>query len=588
VKFRILGPLDLANGAGPVPLDAPKHRTLLGVLLLHPNEAVSSERLIDELWGERPPTTATKVLQTYVSQLRRVVGADAIATRPPGYLLRVDEQALDVTQFRKLYAEGRRFASDGDHRRASERLREALALWRGPPLADVVFQSFARNEIERLEEERLSALMDLIDCELALGEHESVVQELEGLVRQHPLRERLRAQLMLALYRAGRQVDALAAYQDGRRTLVEELGLEPGRKLQELERAILLHDLALDVSTARVGALEGGARARRRLGWRKAILVAAVGLAVALGLAFGLDSRREPSLRLEPNSVGFIDATSGRVSKSFSVGRAPAALTVANHSLWIANYRDQTVTRIDRTTGHSVTIAVRGHPTGIAGTRKTIWVWTLEGLLVPIDPRYDSAGKPVSLAAEIVGARSAEGRITAGGGLLWISAPGTTLIRFDAANTRKRPPRIVPDEGVQGAIAYHDGQLWVGGAYEVFPIAAKTRIPGTGATVGVVRDLAFGSDSLWVLSGGPAHAGGVVQRLRRIDPHTRLVQATIPVGGDPVAVAVAADSIWVAARADGMIERVDPDQNRVVEKIRVGAKPVALAPDSDGVWVAAR
>src|SRR5262249_10518363 len=162
----------------------------------------SSERLIDELWGERPPPTATKVLQTYVSQLRRVVGADAIATRPPGYLLRVGEEALDATQFRQLFAEGRLLASNGDLKGASACYREALALWRGPALADVVFESFARNEVERLEEERLSTLMDLIDCELALGEHEEVVQELEALVRQHPLRERLRGQLMLALYRS--------------------------------------------------------------------------------------------------------------------------------------------------------------------------------------------------------------------------------------------------------------------------------------------------------------------------------------------------------------------------------------------------
>src|SRR6266542_3247475 len=181
MKLRIHGPLDLASDAGPFALDAPKQRALLGVLLLHPNEAVSSERLIDELWSERPPATATKVLQTYVSQLRRLVGTDTIATRPPGYLLRIDEETLDATQFRRLVAEGRRLARNGDHKRASARYREALALWRGPPLADVVFESFARNEVERLEEERLGALMDRIDCELALGRHDEVVQELETL-----------------------------------------------------------------------------------------------------------------------------------------------------------------------------------------------------------------------------------------------------------------------------------------------------------------------------------------------------------------------------------------------------------------------
>jgi predicted ATPase/DNA-binding SARP family transcriptional activator len=247
VEFRILGPLDVANGAGPVLIGASKPRALLGVLLLHPNEAVSSERLIDELWGERPPATANKVLQTYISQLRRLLGADTIATRAPGYLLRIDEQALDATRFRRLVGEGRSLVGGGDHQAASERYREALALWRGPPLADVGFESFARSEVERLEDERLAAAVDLTDSELALGHHEEIIPDLETHVRQHPLHERLRAQLMLALYRSGRQADALNAYQDTRRTLVQELGLEPGRELQELEKAILTHDPVLDL-----------------------------------------------------------------------------------------------------------------------------------------------------------------------------------------------------------------------------------------------------------------------------------------------------------------------------------------------------
>jgi DNA-binding SARP family transcriptional activator/DNA-binding beta-propeller fold protein YncE len=595
MRFRILGPLDLTNGAGPVSLDAPKQRALLGVLLLHPNEAVSSERLIDELWGERPPATAAKILQTYVSQLRRLVGAGTIATRPPGYLLRIDEEGLDATQFRRLAAEGRRLAASGDHERASTLYREALALWRGPPLADVVFESFARNEVERLEEERISVVIDLIDCELTLCRHEEVVQELETLVRQYPLRERLRAQLMLALYRSGRQADALSAYRDGRRTLADELGLEPGRELQELEKAILIHDPSLDTTTPPARAPARRPRPRWALRWRAAALVAAIGLALALALAFGLSARRQPSPRLAPNSVGLIDAKSGRVTSSFPVGRAPSALTVADNSVWVANYRDATVTRIDRATGHSVTIPVGGHPTGIAALGDAVWVWTLEGLLVPIDPRYDSAGKPLSFAAEIAGARGSEigpqtlgGRVTAGAGFLWIAAPPTTVIRVDAATPRNRLPPIVPDEGVQGAISYHDGQVWVAGAYEVFPITAETGIPDTGASVGVVRDLAFGAGSLWVVSGGPAHVGGVSQALRRLDPHTGLVQATIPVGSDPVAVAVAGGSVWVAARTDGTIERVDPKTNRVVDTIAVGAKPIALAPEDDGVWVAVR
>jgi DNA-binding SARP family transcriptional activator len=246
MEFRILGPLEVADRERAIAFEAAKQRALLGLLLLHPNEVVSRERAVGELWGERPPATATKVLQTYVSQLRRALGAGLITTRAPGYLLEIEEEQLDAGRFRRLVAEARRLAASGERAEADVLYREALALWRGPPLADVAFESFARNEVGRLDEERLDALRSRIDCELALGQHEQLVTELEALVRQHPLRERLRGQLMLALYRSGRQADALAAYQDARRTLVDELGLEPSRELQGLEKAILIHDATLD------------------------------------------------------------------------------------------------------------------------------------------------------------------------------------------------------------------------------------------------------------------------------------------------------------------------------------------------------
>ncbi len=588
MKFRILGPLDLASDAGPFALDAPKQRALLGVLLLHPNETVSSERLIDELWGERPPATATKVLQTYVSQLRRIVGADTIETRPPGYLLRIDEQELDATQFRRLFAEGRRLAADGDLERAGARYREALALWRGPPLANVVFESFARNEVDRLEEEHLSAVMDLIDADLALGHHQEVVQELETLVRRHPLRERPRAQLMLALYRSGRQADALAVYQDGRRVLVEELGLEPGRELQELEKAVLTHDPALDAPPSPApprGPLTQRS-STRVIRWRATALVLATGLALALVLAFALGGRHKAFTKLAPNSVGFVDARSGQLTRSFSVGRAPRALELMGDSVWVANFRDSTITRIRRETGSTVTIPVGGHPTDLVGYASTIWVVTLENSVVPVDPRYDQARAPLALGIGGFGQRGSReaARITAGGGYLWITAPGTTVIRIDPANARDPLP-IVPDSGARGPIAFRGDEAWVAGADDVFPIAARSGIPGDAVNVGGVRGLAFGADSLWVVSGGPGHIGGVRQALR-VDMDSRLIQTTIATGSDPVAVAGGASSIWVASRSEKRIYRVDPAENRVVDTLRLGSSPVALAADDNGVWVA--
>jgi sugar lactone lactonase YvrE len=251
----------------------------------------------------------------------------------------------------------------------------------------------------------------------------------------------------------------------------------------------------------------------------------------------------------------------------------------------VANYRDETVTRISRSTGSSVTIAVQGHPTGITALRDRVWVWTLERALVAIDPRFDSAGHPISLTAEIAGALNPGGEITAGQGYLWVAAPLTTVIRVGAMDGRN-PHAIIPDGGVEGAIAYRSGELWVAGVAGVFPISAKTGTSGLGSNVGMVQDLAFSNRGLWVVSGAPGHLHDIAQALRRIDPETGIPIATIAVGNDPVAVAAAGGSIWVASRSDGMIERVDPTKDRVVARITVGSKPIAIAPDGDGVWVA--
>jgi DNA-binding SARP family transcriptional activator/tetratricopeptide (TPR) repeat protein len=248
MEFRILGPLDVIEGDRVVDTAGAKHRALLAMLLLHPNQVVSLERLIDALWEDEPPETAQKALQVYVSQLRKALGKDRVQTQAPGYRLRVEEDELDLARFQRLVEDGR--------------LKEALAVWRGPPLAEFASERFAQSEIARLEELRLACLEQRIDHDLGSGRHAEVVGELEALVAEHPLRERVRAQLMLALYRSGRQAEALAAYQSGRHTLVEELGIEPGRPLRELERAILEQDPSLDFVSAGKGASEATAESR--------------------------------------------------------------------------------------------------------------------------------------------------------------------------------------------------------------------------------------------------------------------------------------------------------------------------------------
>lgn len=244
MKFRVLGPLEVRDGDRVIELGAGKQLSLLGVLLLHANEAISVARLVDELWGGRPPARSVKLVQGYVSMLRKRLGADRLLTRPPGYLIRVEEGELDSSEFERLVAEARAEPPE----RAGTRLRQALALWRGPALADVRFEDVAASEAERLNELRLAALLDRIEADLALGGHADLVGELEALVAAHPLSERLRGQLMRALYGSGRQAEALAAYRDARRTLIDELGINPSRELQALERAILNQDPVIGVA----------------------------------------------------------------------------------------------------------------------------------------------------------------------------------------------------------------------------------------------------------------------------------------------------------------------------------------------------
>ncbi len=233
MEFRILGPLEVFENGQQIDFGGAKQRALLAILLLRANEVVSTDRLIDALWEEEAPETGRKALQVYVSQLRKVLGKERLQTKPPGYLLRVEQDELDLERFQRLAGEGKP--------------KEALALWRGQPLPEFVYQRFVQAEIARLEELRLGCLEQRLETDLGQGRHAAVVGELEGLVREHPLRERLRGQLMLALYRSGRQAEALGAYQDARRALTDELGIEPGRSLRELERAILQQDPELDL-----------------------------------------------------------------------------------------------------------------------------------------------------------------------------------------------------------------------------------------------------------------------------------------------------------------------------------------------------
>jgi DNA-binding SARP family transcriptional activator len=287
LEFRLLGPVEVVTDGRPVSLPAAKPRALLAALLLSSNRVVSVDRLIDDLWGDQPPETATKALQGYVSQLRKVLGPDRLLTKPPGYSIRVEEGELDLERFERLLIEGRELLAAGDSKAAAERLAEALELWHGAPLAEFS-EPFARDAGARLEDARLAALEERIEADLALGRHARLIPELEELVAREPLQERLRAQLMLALYRSGRQADALELYRRTRETLSDELGIEPSLELQELERRMLQHDPALERARTPARETDQGASvplARRPQFLVLAALVLAVIAAVVAAIA---------------------------------------------------------------------------------------------------------------------------------------------------------------------------------------------------------------------------------------------------------------------------------------------------------------
>jgi DNA-binding SARP family transcriptional activator/DNA-binding beta-propeller fold protein YncE len=575
VHYRILGPLEVVVDGTAKPLGPAKERALLGILLLHANQVVSTERLVDELWGENPPRSAPKVVQVYVSQLRKRLDASAqITTQPPGYVVTVGADDLDAVRFERLVAEARALADAGDPAAAVDRFDSALDLWRGPVLADVIFESFAANEAERLEELRVAALADRIDCELARGRHDLVVGDLETLVAEHPLRERFRAQLMLALYRAGRQADALAVYQEGRRRLVDELGIEPGSALQQLERSILRQERALEPP-----ARADEQRPRRRRALTAAVLICAV---VGTG-AFALVTRSPDSrLMLEPRSVGKIDEKGNTIVGEIAVGSRPAFIAADKRTVWVAG-REGTLSRIDASRMRVVTTRpLDAQPSGLTLGANALWVGDARrNSVVRVDLAHDAVSDRLPLAqpsarAALLG--SVAPSLAFGDGSLWVSRGQTNVLRLNP-RTHRVLGDIRPSRGAGGAIAFGEDALWVGGSNAVSRVSpVLSRVMSTIRLEAMPVALAAGHGSIWVAL---ATAGKVA----RVDTETEAVE-TIPVGGAPTALAVDRAAVWVVVPSEGAVLRIDPDRNAVVARIVTGATPTAVAVAGDSVWVA--
>jgi DNA-binding SARP family transcriptional activator/streptogramin lyase len=566
MEFRILGPLEVVDGGHAVALQRGKQLALLAYFLLHPNELVSADRLIDALWGERPPPTAAKILQNAVSQLRRALGEDRIVTQPPGYRFLLESGELDLHRFEELAQQGRL-------KHDAQALRDALAIWRGEPLSNLRDEPFAQHAARRLEEARLSVLEDRIDADLAAGRDAVLVPELEQLISREPLRERPYGQLMLALYRDGRQAEALETYQRARKMLSQEVGLQPGPQLQELERRMLNQDPAL-APTRPSGAIPSLRRNRRFFLLAGSTLVGVA--ALALGLVLTSGDAKSPVV--VPDSLVKIDPKTNKVVDVIRVGRLPVATALAGDFVWVINTADSTLTRVDTRSGHAQTIGGLNNPTAIAADDKgNVWVTTAT---------YESVirvnGK--TLRPDITVPLHHNAFLPAvGAGSVWVTeppfnlgAPGT-LARINLTTAKLERRFTVGIFPV--AVAVGQRAVWVanGADASVSRISlfdgSVQRIPVGLAPGGVVT----GFGSVWVTAGNKS--------IWRLNPQTRQVEKIIDIGGSPFGLTAGPNAVWATLPDTGTVVRVDPRTNQVVKRIRLGFKTHAIAVGPDAVWV---
>jgi YVTN family beta-propeller protein len=588
LEFLILGPLEVRRGSTTLQLGSAKQRALLGVLLLHPNEAVSTARLVDELWGEHPPATAEKLVQGYVHALRKQLGDGVLETRAPGYRIAVDAGSSDLAAFGELTSTAR----SAPLPESVEVRKQALALWRGTPLADVVLEGPARHTVTRVGELRLTTQIEQIDAELALGRHAQLIGELEALTVAHPYQEKLAGQLMRALYRSGRQADALEVYRTIRARLDDELGLEPSQELRDLESAILRHDPSLAVapavesSSSRVPELDdlgpAASPVRRRRGRLVAVLAPAAALAVLAYVATDLVREDPAPLSVPPNSVAVIGTSSNRVERVIPVGIRPGDLAYGEGAVWVANLEDRSLSRIDPETRTVVrNVPLPATPDSVAVGEGAVWVVNGRlGTLYRIDPAFDRVSDGLRLGERAI--TFTEAGVAVGRGSVWAAFGDSTLARVDTSPLREAG-LTVAGEGPSDVVVAFDS-VWVSNSGD----STVQRFSPLTFEAGNVRELtvgrrptgmAAGDDSLWVACTEDDYVA-------RLESSSGFESArTVPVGDGPRAIATGDDAVWVANAADGTVSRIDPGTNEVVDTITVGNAPAGIAFVDGSVWV---
>ena len=593
--FRVLGPLEVRLDGNLVPIGGPRQRALLAMLLLSANRVVSRDRLIDELLTEAPADMADHQLRVQVSRLRKALGVNGsdarrLVTRLPGYVLEVEPGELDLHQFEHLVAQGDGALEARDFKSAARAFRQAEALWRGRPLADLEFEPFARLDVERLSELRLVAVEKRIEAELSLGRHAMLVPELEASVAEHPMRERLRAQLMLALYRDGRQAEALEAYQVGRAMLNEELALEPSPALRQLEGSILRQEAGLELSDPGSGSRAtqvidraaepvtetrvpdlGGEDPRARRNYGRPVVVALVLALTAIGagiLAFALNGSR--TLTASSNSVGVIDTAAGRLTGVVHTAGHPGDIAAGQGAIWETDTANGQLLEINPRTRVVERIPVGRGPSGVAVGGGEVWVVNqLDRTVSEVNPR---ALRRVGSFQVGNGADA----VAFGFGSAWvINVIDDTISRVDPVTGKVV---TIPVAGQPGGIAVGREGVWVtsestGQLLLVNP--ASNQVTEQKELGGSPTGIAVGRGRVWV-------ANAAQRSVIRLDPASG-VSTSVNVGDAPRGVAYGAGAAWAAVSLRGAVARIDPRSNSV-HLIRVGAAPSAVAINGRRLW----
>jgi len=583
MEFLMLGSLEVRVGGELIELRAPKHRALFASLLLRAPRSVSLDQLVDDIWGAAPPPSARHLIQVYVSDLRKALARagvdDRLLTEGLGYRLRVESGEVDAQRFDELVTVGEGSLRSGDARAAGPALREALSLWRGPTLADTPLENDAAALRDALTEQRLAATELCLEAELAQGEAASLIPELELLVAAHPFRERLRAQLMLCLYRSGRQADALASFQEGRRLLMDELGIEPSRQLRDLERAILNQDEGL-CEPSRTGDESGdGAdavgpapsrRSRRAAVAVAAVVVAAaaataaflgthdgtVGVAAAAGDAVAIDpasGRETAAVEIGPgagaiatangrlwigardaHTLSLVDLASRKVTRVVGLPSAPYEIGADGDVGWITYGFDGTIGRYDARTGIQVRPfhplpGVRGL-VALAVTPRDVWLGLADSVVLALDPVSSQVKQSVRLRGAVMAIAADPASVWAG------TFPGADLVRIDPETARKVSVQPLVASAVDLAV---DGQAaWALMPDRVVRVTVDGRAPGVSVPAGPGADhLAVGGGDVWVSS-----SGGV---LEQIDATTGEIKRTLRLGHEIGGLVYAGGTLWV-------------------------------------------